>query len=78
MNWYECVIRSGAVVAVGICRHRGAGVCLKRLGDSARHRVGGMRYGFPHHLKRAELPRHGIARKVVRDSQAPEPFRAVR
>jgi len=66
------------VVAVGVCLHCGAGLCLNHLGEAARHRVAGMHYGCPHHLERAAPLRREMPSGPVRDGHAPVPTTAAR
>ena len=57
MNCFECAQANDTVVAVGVCRHCGVGLCLDHLVDAGAYRVGGTVFGCGHELPRVKLLR---------------------
>lgn len=48
MNCYVCGRSGGAVPAVAICLHCGAGLCMTHFAEARSTSVAGMRYTCPH------------------------------
>jgi hypothetical protein len=72
MNCYECAKADQATVAVSICLHCGAALCLEHQREAATYRVAGTTFGCPHdgRAQRRSSMRHGRSRWTQGESAA--------
>ncbi len=54
MNCYVCILENVTSASVAICAHCGVAMCLKHVKEAQSYSVGGMKYGCPHTLTKAE------------------------